>query len=288
MFGSGAPPDEALDLRGKRFASTLGVWRVRSGERSAVLKVLELGAGPTRAWRSEAEVASPFCWRREVELYASDLLDGGPYRTPHCQAFERADGSVALWLEDVGDPEPWPLDDIADVAARLASLQAPRRQPEWLARGWLRRYLELRAERVDQALPVWQRRDEILERIEAGPVVLVHNDFHPGNIFRPGGDPVVIDWAFCGLGVPGDDAGILAADFLYDGFFPPEGAALLIDHIWASYSAALAPELVAEAEFAYFAGNALRYAWTPSVNEHFTAVHDALTSAAAARLPSFS
>ena len=261
----------------------MGVWRVRVADESRVLKQLRLGAGPTDAWRSEPEIDSPFYWRREAELYASGLLAGGPVRPPACRAFERADGSVALWLEDLGAPEPWPLDDIADVAARLASLQAPRVAPPWLARGWLRRYLELRAGRVDPALPVWQLRERILERIEAGPAVLVHNDCHPGNIFRPRGKPAVIDWAFCGLGVPGDDAGILAADFLFDGFFPVEQAELLIAHVWAAYSSALEPSLVREAEFAYFAGNALRYAWAARWNEHFATVYRALAAAAAWR-----
>jgi aminoglycoside phosphotransferase (APT) family kinase protein len=251
-----------------------------------VLKHLRLGAGPTDAWRSEPGVESPFYWRREAELYASGVLDGGPFRPPACLSFERADGSVALWLEDVGDPEPWPLEDIADVASRLAALRTPSVSPPWLARGWLRRYLEVRAGRVDPALPVWQRREQILERIEGGPPVLVHNDFHPGNIFRTGETPVVIDWAFCGLGVPGEDAGILAADFLFDGFWPLEDAELLIAHVWAAYSSALEPALVPEAEFAYFAGNALRYAWAANWNERFATVYRALTAAAGSTLRS--
>jgi hypothetical protein len=44
---------------------------------------------------------------------------------------------------------------------------------------------------------------------------------------------------------------------------------------------------VPEAEFTYFVGNALRYGWAPAINEHFASVHQALTSAAATRLPSF-
>jgi hypothetical protein len=287
VFGSAAQPDEVVDLRGKKFASTIGVWRVRAGEQTSVLKLLALGAGPTRAWRSEPEVESPFYWRREVEVYACDLLDDAPFRLPRSRVFERPDGSVALWLEDVGDSERWSLDEIAGVAARLASMRAPRSQPPWLARGWLRRYLEVRAERMHPDLPFWQRRDEILERVESGPVVLAHNDFHPGNVFRVSGDPVVIDWAFCGLGVPGDDAAILAADLLFDEWFPNDQAELLIDHVWTAYSSALGPVLVPEAEFAYFAGNALRYAWTPDVDERFAAIYEALASAAATRLPSF-
>lgn len=286
VFGSASPPDEVFDLRGKRFASTIGVWRVRSRGRSRVLKQLALGAGGTRTWPSEPAEDSTHYWRREIEVYAHGLPAGVPFRLPDCTAFERDDGSVALWLEDVGDPEPWPDEDIVDVARRLASMPLLDHGPAWLARDWLPRYLELRAFRFDPALSYWQRRDEIVARIEAGPRVLVHNDFHPGNIFRPGAEPVVIDWAFAGLGVPGSDAGILAGDFLFDGFYSPDDASHLIDLIWDAYSAALDPALVEEAEFTYFVGNALRYGWAPALNEHFAAVHAALLSAAATRLPS--
>jgi hypothetical protein len=276
-----------LDLRGKTFASTLGVWRIAANGESRVLKHLALGAGGTRTWPSEPDVGSPHYWRREVEVYAHGLPAAVPFRLPACTTFERPDGSVALWLEDVGDPEPWPDADIVDVARRLAAMPALDDGPAWLARDWLPRYLELRAFRFDPELVYWRRRDEILARIDRGPRVLVHNDFHPGNIFRPGGDPVVIDWAFTGIGVPGADAGVLAGDFLFDGFYPPEEAQHLIELVWDAYSAALDPALVPGAEFAYFAGNALRYGWAPAINEHFASVHAALAAAAAARIPSF-
>lgn len=275
------------DLRGKRFASTLGVWRVRSNGRSHVLKQLALGAGGTRTWPSEPAVSSTHYWRREVEVYEHGLPNDVPFRLPGSAVFERADGSVAVWLEDVGDPEPWPDADIADVARRLASMPSLPDGPSWLARDWLPRYLDLRAFRFDPALEFWQRRAEIVERVESGPRVLVHNDFHPGNIFRPGGDPVVIDWAFCGIGVPGSDAGVLAGDVLFDGFYPVEEAGRLIDLVWDAYAGALEPTLVPEAEFTYFVGNALRYGWAPALNDHFAAVYAALASAATTRLPSF-
>ena len=162
-----------------------------------------------------------------------------------------------------------------------------RTRREWFARDWLPRYLDLRAFRFDHELPYWRQRAEIVARVEAGPPVLVHNDFHPGNVFRPGGDPVVIDWAFCGIGVPGSDAGILAGDILFDGFFPVEEAEFLIGLVWDAYSGALDSALLPEAEFTYFVGNALRYGWAPAISEHFAAVHAALASAAAARIPSF-
>jgi hypothetical protein len=287
VFGAAAPPDDVVDLRGKKFASTVGVWRVVANGRSRVLKQLALGAGGTRTWPSEPEVDSPYYWRREANIYEQGLPSDVPFRLPDCAVFERSDGSVALWLEDVGDPEPWPDEDIVEVAQRLAAMPPVEYGPSWLAREWLPHYLDLRAFGFDPELSYWRQREEIVARIESGPRVLVHNDFHPGNVFRPGGDPVVIDWAFAGIGVPGSDAGVLAGDFLFDGFYPPEEAQHLIDLVWVAYSSALDPELVPAAEFAFFVGNALRYGWAPSINEHFASVHAALASAAATRLPSF-
>jgi aminoglycoside/choline kinase family phosphotransferase len=166
-------------------------------------------------------------------------------------------------------------------------MPSPAAPPPWLARTWLRRYLELRASHFDPALPAWRQRDAILDRIEAGPAVFVHNDFHPGNIFGTS-DPVVIDWAFCGIGVPGNDAGVLAGDSLFDRVVPPEEAGALIDSVWESYAGTLDPALVEEAEFAFFAGNALRYGWSAQWSEQYAAVYRAVATAAATRIPSLS
>ena len=91
VFGTAAPPEEVLNLRGKRFASTMGVWRVISGDRPRVLKHLALGAGGTRTWPSDAEMDSPHYWRREVEVYEHGLPPGAvPAAGEH--GFERGDG----------------------------------------------------------------------------------------------------------------------------------------------------------------------------------------------------
>ena len=192
---------------------------------------------------------SPFYWRREVELYASDLLETAPRTGRDCP---RSSGTTARLRcgSRTSATRSRGRSTTSQTSPRGSpQCRAPSSQPQWLARGWLRRDLELRAERSPSRSgsggmrPRADRRD---------PRVLVHNDFHPGTSSAPGRSRL-IDWAFCGR-VPGDDAGVLTADFLFDGFFPPDS----VDHIWESYSAALAPELVAEAEFAYFAGNALR------------------------------
>lgn len=252
-----------------------------------MLKVIALQPGITPTWPSEPDPASQYYWRREADLYADGLPAGTPFRLPHCVQFARRDGSIALWLEDRGEPDgSWPVRAFGEVAVRLAQMPEIEDPPPWLARTWLRRYLELRAAHVDEDLAVWRRREDILERLDAAPRVLVHNDFHPGNIFAPH-DPTVIDWAFGGLGPPGADAGELAADSLYDGFARVEDADALIAAVWDAYASSLVPELLDDAEFAFFAGTALRYAWTASWSERFAAVHAAVTRALRARLPSF-
>ena len=207
-------------------------------------------------------------------------------RTAPCSS--ACDGSVALWLEDVGDPEPWPDADLADVARRLAAMPSVADGPRWLARDWLPRYLDLRAFRFDSMRPpsgsAATRSSRASRQARACSCTTTST---PGNIFRPGGEPVVIDWAFCGIGVPGADAGVLAGDVLFDGFYPVEEAEHLIGLVWDAYSGALDPALVPEAEYSFFVGNALRYGWAPAISEHFAAVYAALASAAAARLPSF-
>jgi hypothetical protein len=259
------------------------VWRVRSNGESRVLKHIALGAGGTPTWPSEPEETSPHYWRREALVYEHGLPVSAPFRLPASASFARADGSVALWLEDAGER---PGGDVPAIAARLAGMPRLDDGPAWLARPWLRRYLELRAHRIDPDVPAWRAREEILARIDAAPTVLVHNDFHPGNVFPRDGDMVVVDWAFCGLGAVGGDAGVLAADALYDRAADIDDPERFLVEVWEAYAAELDPALVEDAEYVYFAGNALRYAWSAGWDDHFAAVYRAVTSAAA-RLPSF-
>jgi aminoglycoside phosphotransferase (APT) family kinase protein len=64
--------------------------------------------------------------------------------------------------------------------------------------------------------PRWSRRPDVWERAfaifdgpaPAGPRVLVHRDFHPGNVLWAGGAVSgVIDWASAEIGAPGADIG---------------------------------------------------------------------------------
>jgi Ser/Thr protein kinase RdoA (MazF antagonist) len=259
----------------------VGVWRVASGGRSAVLKHLACRGNATPTWPSDADPASPHWWRREVDAYASGL-PGVPFALPDVRVFERADGTVALWLEDVGDLPARRPEDLSEIARLLAAMPRAVRGTS----GFLRRYLELRADRVPAASDIWGRREAILARLDAVPQVVVHNDFHPANVYRRDGRWYAIDWAFCGAGPLGTDAGVLVADGLYDGFVPLERADETIDAVWRSYSQALDPSLVDHAAVGFFAGTALRYAWTAGWTDEAAHVHAALVRAVGTRLPS--
>lgn len=214
--------DEVEDLRGRSFASAVGVWRVRAGGRSAVLKLLRLDAGPHERWPSRPDPDDPYYWRREPLAYEAGAL--GVFGIPKLLAsIDRADGSVALWLADAGGPvRTWTPSRFEAVARRLGAAQRELLgfDAPWLAHGWLREYHALHGIEYD-------------ERLDALPRTLCHNDFHPDNVLDSG---LVIDWAYCGVGPVGADAGVLVGDGLADGWFPPADADAVLAATWQGYT----------------------------------------------------
>jgi thiamine kinase-like enzyme len=93
--------------------------------------------------------------------------------------------------------------------------------------GFLREYLRLHEVAVDEPA---------LARLDTLPQTLCHNDFHPGNVLADG---TVIDWAYCGVGAVGVDAGVLVVDGLADGVFPPEQADAVAAAVWGGYTRGL-------------------------------------------------
>ncbi len=237
-------------------SATVGIWRFASEGRSAVLKVLRHGEGGSPNWRSGEDVGHWYYWRREALAYSSGLLDhlAGPLRAPRCLGvFERPDNSVGIWMEDLAAGTPAAAWDLARYrsashalgVAQGASVAAGEEPPSWVARGWLRQYVERRqpflailddsvawdqplvaahlpAQTRSTVLAIWEARDELLGEVEAAPRCLCHNDLHPGNMFSLGDDPVVIDWAFAGWGHLGEDAANLIFDAVWDFFVPPQ------------------------------------------------------------------
>jgi Ser/Thr protein kinase RdoA (MazF antagonist) len=178
---------------------------------------------------------------------------------------DRPDGSLALWLEDLGQPAAWTVEALARVARLLgvAQRRAVADLPTGLPDGFLRAYLEPRIPHL--AEPFASLRETILTRLDAAPQTLSHFDFHPANIFPVDGATAVIDWAYCGSGPIGADAGVLASDALADELVPPEQAVFLVNAIWEAYREGLADEALAGAAAEVYAlGTAMRYAWLPA------------------------
>lgn len=255
-----AVADEVESLRPRSFGATVGVWRVRAGGRSAVLKLLRHGAGSGRNWASSDDPSHPRWWRREHEALSSGVLDAlaPELRAPRLLlASDRPDGSLALWLEDLGAPSAWTVDAIAAVALLLGAAQ--RRARPVPPTGFLRAYLEPRLPHL--AEPYASRRDEIHTRLDAAPQTLSHFDLHPANVFFKDGATVVIDWAYCGTGPVGADAGVLAADAIFDEFVPVADVPKLVAAVWDAYCEG-AGGVATEEVFAL--ATALRYAWLPA------------------------
>ena len=97
-------------LRPRPLGATVGVWRVRGGDGSAIVKLLRLGASPSPNWRSSDDPVHPRWWRREPTVYRQGIPDlfEPELRPPRLlHVGERTDGSVSLWLEDLGQPASW-------------------------------------------------------------------------------------------------------------------------------------------------------------------------------------
>src|SRR5262249_45042730 len=137
----------------------------------------------------------------------------------------------------------------------------------WLSRKWLDVYLDLHGGSDPEC-------DEGLARLEALPPTFVHNDFHPANVLA--GNPV-IDWAYCGIGPPALDSGVLGEDGVGDGAFPSELADEVGDNVWNAYCNGLGREGERdELRWASLRGPALRLPWLPRDRPSFAATAELL------------
>ncbi|MGN9841952.1 hypothetical protein ACTMTI_27875 [Nonomuraea sp. H19] len=232
-------------------AVTGGIWRVRRGSRSAVLKVLTRRKAASEEWRHSEDPRHWNYWRREADVYADGLPGlwaGSGVRAPKLlELVEREDGDLALWTEDVpGKPgTAWDVDRHALLGHRLGLAQGAAGEADrpWLSRSFLRDYLG--SKRVPYELledaAVWRHplisenfppglrgelvrlhrdREEFLEIMESLPRALCHLDLWPSNVIDGDGEIVLVDWAFAGDGALGEDIGNHIPDSVFDLFLP--------------------------------------------------------------------
>jgi Phosphotransferase enzyme family len=223
-------------------AATAGVWLVRRSGDEAVLKLVHESSAGHVHWPATADAEHPYYWRREVYVYASGLPRRLPgVRSPGCRGiFERADGSVAIWLEVLKKPVR-SIEAHARATRRLGRMQgalaaAPPRE-RWLSRRWLRAYLDLR---LGMTGPRSVEREAALRALEAGPQTFCHLDFYSANLFADADEAILVDWAYCGIGALGEDPGNLVVDAILDGFVDPQHAADFERAVWDGYRAGLA------------------------------------------------
>jgi hypothetical protein len=255
VFGTSAVA-AVRQLRRTPPGATAGIWHVAADGDSAVLKVVSLGVNSPR-WPASPDPAHPYYWRREPCAYESGIAQR--FGAPALRALvERDDGSVALWLEEVPEVEEWTPALLGEVARRLGRAQSTSVPDEpWLSRGWLPAYLDLHGVRDE---------DGVLDRLAALPQTLCHHDFHPANVLGPRAD-VIVDWAYCGAGALGLDAGVLVADGIADEAFAADVADDAADAVWNGYLAGLRDGGWSgdedDVRFAYTRGTALRLSWLP-------------------------
>jgi Phosphotransferase enzyme family len=266
-------PVEAESLGRGVPAATAGVWLVRTGSDAAVLKLVHHDPNGSRRWPADADSSHPYYWRREACVYESGLLERlpGGVRGPRCRGIcERPDGSIALWLEALPEP-PSSIEWYGRAARGLGRMQGAVTTSlpteRWLSRRWLSAYLDLRRELTG---PLGEERRRMLAAVEAGPQTFCHIDFYPGNLFGDGDAPILVDWAYCGLGTLGEDPGNFVPDAILDGFVAIEEADELERAVWTGYRAGLSDAAWAGDErtvrFVFAATPWLKFDWlTPAL-----------------------
>jgi hypothetical protein len=180
-------------------------------------------------------------WRREVDVYQSDLLANLPegIRAPQCFAVQgQGQGRVGVWLEDIVEAKPnWTIADYGRVAYDFGRFNGlyltgqPIPTYPWLSQQWLRGWVELNVpfvallqqnlahplvKRVYQPevaknlFQLWADRDWYLQVLERLPQTLCHMDAFRRNLFIcqasvANQETVAIDWAFVGPGAVGEE-----------------------------------------------------------------------------------
>ncbi|MGG4129078.1 aminoglycoside phosphotransferase family protein [Paenibacillus illinoisensis] len=215
-----------------------GVAETSEGEKLSYRIVLKI----QKQWNRYND---PGSWRREYDLYASDLGEtfSDALRWPTCYYAEMntEEDEFHLWLEYIDGVSGLDLtgDMYEQAALELGRFQGKlyAKQPAVLQsltnlshanlmkntylhyRSWPVVYDYIRSEdcefpqQVRQMLiDIDEHADEIFDRIEKLPLVLCHRDFWVTNLIYADGKIALIDWDTSGWGYLGEDLASLIAD----------------------------------------------------------------------------
>jgi hypothetical protein len=239
---------------------TADVWR----DDGVVHKVLTRRREAPPHWAASEDPRHWNYWKREALVYESGLPERLGLGAPQLLGLsETPDGDIELRLEHVDGrhADALTVEDLAAAAAMLGRSQGHRDLPrhEWLSRRFLRDYGGSRAVRWeliddDEAwtqrlmrehfdasaraglLRLHARRVRLLDLAERLPRAVSHLDVWPNNLIRrPGGEVVLLDWAFAGDGAVGEDVGNLVPDSVFDLLLPHELLGELDDRLTAAY-----------------------------------------------------
>lgn len=192
-----------------------------------------------------ARYGDPGSWRREYDLYISDLgsLFSVAFRWPTCYhaKMNAEEDEFQLWLEYIdgvtgsnltGDMYEQLARELGRYQGKLYAEQPPVLQSltnlsnadlmknTYLHyRSWPVVYDYIRSENCElpqhvrqMLIDIDEHADEIFARIEQLPLVLCHRDFWVTNLFYTDGNIAVIDWDTSGWGYLGEDLASLIAD----------------------------------------------------------------------------
>ncbi len=215
--------------------------------------------------RADEAADSPYYWKREFEVYRSDLprdLPANSFAAPRVYALQDHGDACWLWLEDIADSKgEWTLEDFRDIARRLGRFNAawltrPPPSFDWLPRNWhsaitpgladafddLDQLLQSHLARIalpieskDEIMAIWRDRQIFQDALARLPRTLCHTDAFRRNILHRGGQAVLLDWALASMGGLGEELVCLVAVSLYYEGFSAAYADALDEAVFAGY-----------------------------------------------------
>jgi Phosphotransferase enzyme family len=235
----------------RRNTATLEVWRVRTAEKRAVVKVVSTDPaavglpGTDNAAHGSFVAREPLLFERGLPAHFTDA----GIAMPRLLGSVDRPGAIALWLEDLDGASGRDLTvaDYATIGRRLGHAQGRELAGAPLARTqaaadfpWSRGFLELYLaswddvgwNRIDdndawnaplvrdhfppelrvELVRLCRERHELLSWAAKLPSTICHQDVWPNNVFESGDRTTLIDWAFAGYGHVGTDPGNLVTD----------------------------------------------------------------------------